>query len=170
MTIANVNKPWSFTNNTETADASKVNQNFDALFSVLNEVINAINAASGSKDSIAARLTVSFNDDGTLKGGAIPVGTYDTRTIRVVTADTSVEETDSILLVDNSAGPIGITLPTVATALVSPTIICASNSGYAVTISPDLGDTVMGLDSVQLSVGGESIKLTPRDGNWWRSG
>lgn len=170
MTIATVNKPWSFTNNTETADANKVNANFDTLFSVLNEVINAINAAAGSKDSIAARLSVSFNDDGTLKGGALPVGTYDTRTIRVVDADTTVEETDSILLVDNSGGPIGITLPSVDTALVSPTIICSSNSGNAVTISPDLGDTVMGLESVQLSVGGESIKLTPQDGNWWRSG
>lgn len=170
MTIASVNKPWSFTNNTETADANKVNANFDALFSVVNELIAALNAAAGSTSSLAARLSVSFNDDGTLKGGAIPIGTYDPRTVRVVTADTAVEETDSILLVDNSGGPIGITLPAVDTALVSPTIICGSNSGNAITISPNLGDTVMGLESVQLSVGGESIKITPEDGNWWRSG
>lgn len=170
MTIANINKPWSFTNNTETADASKVNQNFDSLFAVLNEVINAINAAAGSQDSIAARLSVSFNDDGTLKGGAIPIGTYDPRTIREVSADTAVDETDSILWVDNSAGPIVITLPEAATALVSPTIICGSSSGYAITISPNLGDTVMGLDTVELSVGGESIKITPEGSNWWRSG
>ncbi len=169
MTIGNIIKPWAFTNNTETADATKVNVDFDVLYSAVNDLINAINAASGTKATLAERLAVSINDDGTIKGGAIPVGTYDTRTTRVVTADTVVTEGDSKLLVDTTAGAITVTLPATATAVVCPTIINTAATGYEVIITPDVTDTVMTLAEVRLNAN-ESIELTPSANNWWRTG
>jgi hypothetical protein len=175
MTIANILKPWSFTNNTETADAVKVNADLDGVYAGTNEVINSLNSASGSKDSLAARLAVSLNSDGTLKATAIPVGTYDPRTVRVINAATPMDERvvtefDSILMVDTTAGDIGVALPVTDTAVVSPTIVNTAATGYSAVITPDVTDTVMGLESVSLSVGGESIRLTPRPRNWWRTG
>lgn len=169
MTIGNILKPWAFTNNTETADATKVNVDFDVLYSSVNDLINAINTASGTKTTLDERISVSLNADGTIKGGAIPVGTYDTRTTRVVTADTVVAEGDSKLLVDTTAGDITVTLPATATAVVCPTIINTAATGYEVIIVPDVTDTVMTLDEVRLNAN-ESIELTPSANNWWRTG
>ena len=169
MTIANILKPWSFTNNVETADATKVNADLDVVYAGTNDCIVALNAASGSKATLADRLSVSLNDDGTIKGGAIPIGTYDTRMVRVVTADTAVTEFDSILMVDTTASNITVTLPVTSTALVSPTIVNTAATGYVVHVVADVLDTVMTLASVDLNAA-ESIRLTPQPGNWWRTG
>lgn len=170
MSIANIIKPWSFTNNTETADAVKVNQNFDTAIVGINECINELNTAEGSRGSLTARLGVSLNNDGTIKAEALPVGTYDPRTIRVVTADDVVTENDSVLLVDTTAADVALTLPSAVTALVHPTIVNDGGTGYSVIVTPEAGESVMRQDTITLGVGGESIKLAPYGTDWRRIG
>lgn len=169
MTISNILKPWSFTNNTETADAVKVNADLDVAYAGVNDCISSLNAASGSKTTLADRLSVSLNADGTIKGGSLPVGTYDTRTVRVITNDTIVTELDAILMVDTTVKDITVTLPVTDTALVSPTIVNTAATGFVVHIVADVLDTVMGLASVDLNAG-ESIRITPQIRKWWRTG
>lgn len=171
MTIANIIKPWAFTNNTETADATKVNADFDTVFSGVNEVINELATAEGSRPTLTNRLSVSMNDDGTLKASALPVGTYDTRTVRVVDDIAgAVTENDSIVMVNANTANRVLTLPLAATAVVCPVIVQLSAAGYSVVVTPHAGDTVMGLETVELAVGGESIKLAPYGTNWYRVG
>lgn len=164
-------KPWTFVNNTETADGVKVNQNFDVAFQVINELVTALNAASGSKVSLAARLAMSLNDDGTLKASAIPIGTYDARKTRTIDADSELTADDSIILVDTTDGDVTFTLLPAAETTISPTIVNIGLTGHSAIIVPGEAETIMGLAEYQLGVGGESVRLSP-DGvdRWWRSG
>ena len=96
MSITKPTKPYTFVNLTETADATKVNADFDTVYSAVDDAIDAINAADGSKTSLANRLAVSMNDDGTMKS-AITCGnewinpelspTYTSTTTFTVTGD-----------------------------------------------------------------------------------
>lgn len=164
-------KPWTFVNNTETADGVKVNQNFDVAFQVINELVAAINAASGSKVSLAARLAMSLNEDGTIKPSALPVGTYDSRGTRTINEDAEMTETDSIIMVDTTDGDVAFTLFPANGTYISPTIINIGLTGNKVIVTPAGGDLIMGLGTYGLTVGGESVRLSP-DGvdRWWRSG
>ena len=171
MTIASIIKPWTFTNNTESTDASKVNADFDGAYAAINELIAAVNAASGSKISLAARLAISLNDDGTIKTSALPVGTYDPRATRTVDADDEMLESDSVILVDTTAGDVVLTLLSAAATFISPTIINIGLTGNSVIITPAVDELIMGLATYDLTVGGESVRLSPDNvSSWWRSG
>lgn len=167
MTIGNIVKPWSFVNNTETADATKVNTNFDVAISAINDCINALNAAEGSRTSLTARLTISLNDDGTIKSSALPVGSYDPRRTRTVTESGSVLSDDATIFVDTTAGDINLTLLD-STMGVKITIVNIGLTGHNAVILPLGSDLIMGLDNYALSVGGESITLAPATALWWR--
>lgn len=168
--IANIVKPYSFANLT-TAESAKVNADFDIAIAAVNEVITALNAAGGTKSSLLARLAVALNDDGSIKASALPVGTYDPRRTRVINAAASMVTDDSIILVDTTAGDIVFTLLSAAETIISPTIVNIGLTGYKVVITPAGAETVMGLATYELTVGGESARLSPNGAaNWWRSG
>lgn len=61
-----VTKPYTFTAGAK-ADPSKVNSNFDTVYSGTNAAIGEINNAAGTKTSLTQRLGVSMNTDGTMK-------------------------------------------------------------------------------------------------------
>jgi hypothetical protein len=68
MSINKPVKPYTFTGGAgQTALASEVNADFDTLYTKESEVIDNINAAAGSSLTLAQRLTVAMNDDGTLR-------------------------------------------------------------------------------------------------------
>lgn len=74
MAISKPTKPYSFTNGTgQTADATEVNEDFDILYAKIDELIDALNNAAGSKTALANRLAVSMNADGSMKA-AITAG------------------------------------------------------------------------------------------------
>jgi hypothetical protein len=169
--IGNILKPWSFTNNTEVANATKVNQDFDVAYAAINELITSSNDVAGTKSSLEARLAVSLNEDGTIKASALPVGTYDVRRTRIIDADDDMAADDSVILVDTTAGNVALTLLPAAETNISLTIVNIGLTGNSVIITPDGTDTIMALATYPLDVGGESVRLSP-DGvsNWWRSG
>lgn len=76
MSISKPTKPYTFTNITETADATKVNADFDTIYSAVNASIDELNNADGSKASLTARMAVSINDDGTLKSSVTAGGEW----------------------------------------------------------------------------------------------
>lgn len=170
MSIANILKPYAFVNNTETADAVKVNADFDVVYAGANQAINAINSAAGGQATLAARLAVGINDDGTFKAEAIPSGTKDFQTSRTLMVAGDALATDSILYVDTAAGDVDVQLPATTGSTLRLTVVNIGLTGYAVNILPDAGETVGLLESFVLSVGGESVELAPRLGNWWRIG
>jgi hypothetical protein len=70
-------KPNVFVNDPQgTADANEVNENFDILYSKFSELIDLVNALAGTKPDLTKRLTVSMNDDGTLKVGVTAGGEW----------------------------------------------------------------------------------------------
>jgi hypothetical protein len=73
MTIAKLTKPNTHVN-TELADANDVNENDDAVVARINTIIDSLNLSEGTKTSLAERLNVSLNADGTLKAGAATFG------------------------------------------------------------------------------------------------
>jgi len=154
MTIGIVIIPYSFTNNTEVADAVKVNSNFTVLAGVVNEIIAALVPANGSQASLDDRLNVSLNPDGTIKPGALPVGTYDTRTRTTVDEAYTILSTDSLVKVDTTAGDVTVTLP--------------ASSGHSVILVGNGTDTVMGLDEYVLSQYGEFAQFDLTGTNWMR--
>ena len=168
MTIGLILIPYNFVNNTEIADAVKVNSNFSVLAQVLNEVITDMQSAAGSQASLTDRLAISLNDDGTLKPIAFPVGTFDARAKRTVDADADILNTDGTLLVDTTAGDVTVTLPPSATAMCQPTVINIGLTGYAAIVVPDGADTIMGGDSYNLGVAGEFAQFIREGSNWWR--
>lgn len=166
MTIGAVIVPYSFTNNTEVADAVKVNSNFSVVVAVLNEVIAVLDPAYGSQASLNDRLNVSLNPDGTIKPEALPVGTYDTRTRTTVDADYTILATDSLIKVDTTAGDITVTFPASSATPVMPTIMNIGETGYSVILVGDTTDTVMGLDEYVLSQYGEFVQFDLTGTNW----
>lgn len=170
MTVANIAKPYTFTNNTETADATKINADFDVIISALNTVITALNAAQGSRTNLADRLSVCLNDDGSLNPVSLPDGIYDSRSSRAISADAEMVVGDSIILVDTTAGDVNLTLLATTLTTATPTIVNVGLTGYKVVILPATGEEIMGLDAYELTVGGESVKLAPTSGKWWRVG
>lgn len=64
--ISTVTIPYVFVPNT-TAASAKVNANFTAVATGANAVIGAVNTAAGSKATLAQRLNVSMNADGTFR-------------------------------------------------------------------------------------------------------
>lgn len=170
MTIGAIVVPYTFTNTTEVADAVKVNSNFSVVAGGVNQAITELDTAQGSRATLSDRLAVSLNPDGTLKATAIPVGTYDTRTMRSISASGTIEESDAILMVDTTAGDVTLTLPPSATATVRPKVINVGLTGYSVIIEGDSADTVMGLTSYSLGTPGECREFTLLGTNWWVTG
>lgn len=168
MTIGAIIIPYTFTNNTETADAVKVNQDFSVVAAGVNEVIAELDAAQGTRPSLVDRLAVSLNDDGTLKANALPVGSYDTRSHREISEDDDILESDSILFVDTTAGNVTLQLPPSATAVVAPIIVNIGLTGYAVILVPDGTDTIMGVDSYNMGTAGEFAQFALSGTSWWR--
>jgi len=168
MTIGAIIIPYSFTNNTEVADAVKVNSNFSVLASGFNEIIVALNPSIGSMATLNDRLNVSLNPDGTIKPEALPEGTYDIRTRRTVTAATTILVTDSLVKVDTTAGNIVVTLPASSAAPVMPTIMNIGETGYSVILVGDGTDLVMGLEGYVLSQYGEFAQFDLTGTNWLR--
>jgi hypothetical protein len=168
--IAQIVKPYSFINLTK-AESAKVNANFDVAIAAVNEVITALNAASGTKTSLTIRLAAALNDDGSIKATALPVGTYDPRRTRTISAAASMATDDSVVLVDTTDGDVVFTLLSAAATNISPTIINIGLTGYKVVITPAGAETIMALATYELTVGGEPVRISP-DGaaNWWRSG
>lgn len=167
MSIGNILKPWAFTNNTETVDAAKVNSDFDVAYAGVNDCINALNAAMGTAATLAARLGVSLNADGTIKTTALPVGSYDARTSRTIDEDDTLVAGDSVILVDTTAGDVTLTLLPAATGF-PVTIINIGATGYSAIIAPDGLETILGLTEITLSNGGEPMTVTPGTATWWR--
>jgi len=168
MTIGAIIIPYSFTNNTEVADAVKVNSNFSVVAGVTNELIVELNPAMGDMPTLADRLDVSINSNGTLKAAALPVGTYDTRTRVTVDAAYTVLVTDSIIKVDTTAGDIVVTLPASTAAPVMPLIINIGQTGYSALIEGDGTDTVLGLTQYVLSQYGEYAQFDLTGTDWLR--
>lgn len=168
MTIGAIIIPYSFVNNTEVADAVKVNSNFSVVAGVVNEVINAINPTIGSTASLADRLDVSINPDGTLKPTALPVGTYDTRTRVTVDAAYTILITDSIVKVDTTAGDIVVTLPSSSAAPVMPIVMNVGQTGYSVLLEGNGTDTILGMDQYVLSQYGEFAQFDLTGTDWLR--
>lgn len=168
MTIGAILIPYSFTNNTEVADAVKVNSNFGVCAAVINELVVALNAASGSQAELANRLGVALNDDGTLKSVALPVGTYDTRTRVTVNAAYTILVTDSIIKVDTTAGDVTVTFPASSATPVMPIIINIGQTGYSVFLEGDGTDTVMGLSQYALTQYGEFAQFDLTGTDWLR--
>lgn len=168
MTIGIVIIPYSFTNNTEVADAVKVNSNFTVLAGVTNEIIAALVPANGSQASLDDRLNMSLNPDGTIKPEALPVGTYDVRSKRIVDADADILNSDSLIKVDTTGGDITLTFPPHASATVMPLIQNIGETGYSVILVGDGTDTVMGLEEYVLSQYGEFAQFDLTGTNWLR--
>lgn len=68
MPITKITKPYTHVNST-TADANKANENDDKAYAAINTIIDNINDAEGTKNSLTKRLDVSMNQDGTLRSG-----------------------------------------------------------------------------------------------------
>lgn len=168
MTIGIVIIPYSFTNNTEVADAVKVNSNFTVLAGVVNEIIAALVPANGSQASLDDRLNVSLNPDGTIKPGALPVGTYDTRTRTTVDEAYTILSTDSLIKVDTTAGDVTVTFPAGSATPVMPIIQNVGETGRSVILVGNGTDTVMGLDEYVLSQYGEFAQFDLTGTNWMR--
>lgn len=168
MTIGAILIPYSFTNNTEVADAVKVNSNFSVCYSAINELIAAINAAAGSQSALANRLGVALNDDGTLRSAALPVGTYDTRTRTTVDTDYTILVTDSIIKVDTTGGDVTVTFPASSATPVMPIVINIGQTGYSVILEGDGTDTVMGLSQYALTQYGEFAQFDLTGTDWLR--
>lgn len=168
MTIGVIIIPYSFVNNTEVADAVKVNSNFSVCAASINELITAINAAAGSRATLYERLAVSFNADGTLKAEALPVGTYDTRNRATVDGAYTILVTDSIVKVDTTAGDVVITFPANTATPVMPIIINIGQTGYSVLLKGDGADTVMGLAQYALTQYGEFAQFDLTGTDWLR--
>lgn len=160
--------PYSFSNNTEVADAVKVNADFAVAAGAINELVAAYNNAQGTRPTLADRLAVSLNDDGSIKAEALPVGTYDVRTKRTVSSNATILNSDSVIKVDTTAGNVTVTMPPSASATVMPTIINIGLTGYSVIIMPDTTDTIQGIDQYVLSLGGEFAQFDITGTNWWR--
>lgn len=64
--ITLITKPYTFVSKT-VADPAKVNSNFDTVVTGVNAGLGAINTAAGTKSTLANRLNVSLNADGTFK-------------------------------------------------------------------------------------------------------
>ena len=97
----NITKPHTFVIST-VADPTEVNANFDTAYTGVNNVIDALNAASGSKNSIDERLDVALNEDGTIKVGTVISGntTAPTPAFRV-----TQEGTGNAFVVEDSTNP-----------------------------------------------------------------
>jgi hypothetical protein len=160
--------PYSFTNNIEVADAVKVNSNFSTMAAAINEVITSIEGTAGTQATLTARLAISLNDDGTLKPYAFPIGTFDTRVKRTVSANTDITNNDSLILVDTSAGDVTVTLPPTIDAFAQPTIVNIGKTGYAVIVTPDGTDLVLGGTEYQLTQAGEFVQFAREGSDWWR--
>jgi hypothetical protein len=66
LALAPVSKPYTFSSGTKVSSA-EVNSDFDNLYTGMNTIISAINAAAGSRTTLDTRLDASFNEDGTPK-------------------------------------------------------------------------------------------------------
>jgi hypothetical protein len=78
--------------------------------------------------------------------------------VRTVTADTTVAFEDSTILVDSTAGPVAVTLPSgVVLRGRRVAIKKISSDSNDVTINPEPGETIDGASSVVLSVQNESL-------------
>lgn len=116
MSITKPTKPYTFINLIETADATKVNANYDTVYSAVDNVIDAVNLADGSKPSLSERLAVSINDDGTMKSGTTYGGEWidpaltpayvSTSTFTVTGDQTDIYLTDRRLKITLAGGPI----------------------------------------------------------------
>ncbi len=168
MTIGAILIPYSFTNNTEVADAVKVNSNFGVCAAVINELVVALAPAKGSQASLDDRLNVSLHPDGTIKPEALPVGTYDTRTRVTVNAAYTILVTDSIIKVDTTAGDVTVTFPASSATPVMPIIINIGQTGYSVFLEGDGTDTVMGLSQYALTQYGEFAQFDLTGTDWLR--
>jgi hypothetical protein len=125
---------------------------------------------------LAVRLDVSLNPDGTIKASALPVGTFDARSRRVLTVasvaadpdSAQILSTDSLVIVDTTDGDVTVILPSSATAASTPTVINIGLTGYSAIVDCVGADTVMGLASYSIGTAGEShtFGLGPSS-NWW---
>ena len=75
MPIPEISKPHTHIHD-ETAQAYMVNENEDILYSAANTLIQSLNSAEGSKNSLAARLDMALNPDGTLKSNVTAGGEW----------------------------------------------------------------------------------------------
>ena len=168
MTIGAMLIPYSFTNNTEVADAVKVNANFGILSGVTNEIIAAINPAAGTQASLENRLNVSLNPDGTIKPESLPVGTYDVRSKRIVSVSGPVLNSDSLIKVDTTAGDVTLTMPPSVSATCMPVILNIGSTGYSVLLLGNGTDTVQGIRPYVLSQYGEFAQFDLTGTDWLR--
>lgn len=97
----NITKPHTFVIATA-ANPTEVNANFDTAYTGINNIIDAVNDASGSKNSIDERLDVALNEDGTIKAGTVISGntTAPTPAFRV-----TQEGTGNAFVVEDSTNP-----------------------------------------------------------------
>lgn len=93
----NITKPHTFVISTA-ANPTEVNANFDTAYTGINNVIDALNDASGSKNSIDERLDVALNEDGTIKAGTVISGNTTSSALKI-----TQEGTGNALLVEDSA-------------------------------------------------------------------
>lgn len=94
---------------------------------------------------------------------------------RIVTETGPVLASDSVLVVDASAGPVTLTLPSAAAAGgMAITITKDDNSANAVTIQAQAGETLPTsegrLQEADLTMQDESIKLLPNGVSHWLRG
>jgi hypothetical protein len=149
MSLPAVIKPYTFTNNVETADAVKVNSDFDIAYAG----INALNSWTSSQ---ASYLQTILGD----------------HVVRVITASDIVAANDNILLVDASAGDVNLTLLSGA-GLISLGLVVVKTDSHmdkAVNLVAAAGDTVMGQTQISLTVPGEFIRIASYNQAWWRIG
>lgn len=148
MSLANIIKPYTFTNNIETADAIKVNQDFDVAYQGINDIV------AWSKAQ-ASYLQAILGDD----------------VCRPVTASDLVAANDNIILANATTGPINLTLLSAAGIIsLSLVVVKTDTSENPVNLVAAGGDLIMGQAQISLTVATEFIRIASYNNAWWRIG
>jgi hypothetical protein len=148
MSLTNILKPYTFANNTETADATKVNADLDVLYSGVNNIVDWTKSQS-------SYLATVLTDHVT----------------RAISSSTSVLANDNVLLVDATSGAVNLSLLSAAGLISLSLVVVKTDSGAnPVNLNAYAGDTIMGQSSISLSLPGESIRIVSYNQQWWRIG
>ena len=90
-----------------------------------------------------------------------------TRSVRSVTANTTLGNADDVVLVDASGGAVTITLPPAATATKEFCIKKIDTSGFVVTVDGDGSETIDNGTTVLLATPYDAIRVTSDGSEWW---
>jgi hypothetical protein len=152
----------------------QVQTNFRETYQTLSEVIPATAKGSIAVGDGSKPVALSVGDDGMVltADSSAPLGVLWAHplahsAILMVTADYLVQDGIGAVLVDASAGPVVITLPTVDVGSRIVRVKKVDRSGYMVTVQGQGASRIDGYPSVTMDRRNTAVTLQYYGDDWW---